>query len=158
MPSMQYILFSLPRQLQLCCYNFSSCYVMDQSLYSSCHKSDRCTIPISSAPAKITFPTLKFNHAVCSLCFPTALLLKIKLLVFTSRLIMTCLLPTYNHLLSIEELAFTSINTQSWSSLSTHSIYKHFSYSEGTSCGALQNSFFWLLASIHKALPFHVAS
>lgn len=158
MPSTQYILFSLPRQLQLCCYNFSSCYVMDQSLCSSCHKSDRCTIPISSAPAKITFPTLKFNHAVCSLCFPTALLLKIKLLVFTSRLIMTCLLPTYNHLLSIEELAFTSINTQSWSSLSTCSVYKYFSYSEGASCGALQSSFFWLLVSIHKALPFHVAS
>lgn len=85
MPSMQYVLFSLPRQLQLRCYNFSSCYLMDQSLYSSCHKCDRCTVPIPSAPAKITFPTLKFNHVVCSLCFPTALLLKFKLLVITSR-------------------------------------------------------------------------
>lgn len=154
---MQYILFSLPRQLQLRCYNFSSCYLMDQSLYSSCHKCDRCTVPIPSAPAKITFPTLKFNHVVCSLCFPTALLLKLKLLVIISRLIMTCLLPTYNQLLSIEESASPSINTQSLSSLSTHSIYKHFPYSEGASCGALQSSFFWLLASIHKALPFHVA-
>lgn len=105
MPSMQYILFSLPRQLQLRCYNFSSCYLMDQSLYSSCHKCDRCTIPIPSAPAKITFPMHKFNRVVCSLCFPTALLLKLKLLVLTSRLIMACLLPTYNHFLIIEELA-----------------------------------------------------
>lgn len=71
---------------------------------------------------------------------------------------MACLLPTYHHLLSIEELASTSNNTQSWPPLSTHTIFKCSSYLEGASCETLQSSFFWLLASIHKTLLFHIAS
>lgn len=70
---------------------------------------------------------------------------------------MACLLPTYHHLLGVEELASTSTNTQSWPPLSTHSIFKHSACLEGASCEALQSSFTWLLASIHKTLIFHIA-
>lgn len=67
---------------------------------------------------------------------------------------MACLLPAYHHLLSTEEMASTSINTQSRPPLSAHCIFKCSSYLEEAPAEALQSSFFWLLASIDKTLSY----
>lgn len=67
---------------------------------------------------------------------------------------MACLLPTYHHLLSIEELSSTSNNTQSWPPLSTPSIFKQLEEHPVKLCKAAAFGFWHPFLT----LPFHIAS